>query len=307
MGFLDKLFSGNIDKGDVSKQIDNEVVRYENRIEESDRELRIRESLGQDIDAWCITESREVGIPFDCFFEWELDAMKRCMKPQHSANTTFEQVISLWSYLCSYDKEVDELKPFNNKKARVIALEMGQRADNGDLYASAVLGSDYMSRRYPDYPEVQALLDEVVGERKTNYRSIIETAFANNNTKAMVAYALFVIGNATEEAKNKSKEILYRAGQLGSSEAYYRLYFDIPNHHSSDEGFKVALAAAECDDGPDAYWFQEKIGDAYYYGDGWDCVSEDKPKGVEWYRRAASNGYASAITTLQMLERNGEI
>jgi len=75
---------------------------------------------------------------------------------------------------------------------------------------------------------------------------------------------------------------------------------------NAEEGFKYAVAAAECNDGEKAYFFQEKIGDAYYYGDGWN-IDIDKAEGLRWYKRSAANGYGGAIRTLEMLQRNGEI
>ena len=141
-------------------------------------------------------------------------------------------------------------------------------------------------------------------DTKNMYSDEIRSACESNDKVAMVACAFFLMNGS--EFENKRRELYLKAGQLGSSEAYGQLFFAVKNHWSSEEGFKYAVAAAECNDGEKAYFFQEKIGDAYYYGDSWN-ISVDKTEGLRWYKRSAANGYRGAIRTLEMLQRNGEL
>ena len=303
MGFLEKILRGEKNENGITNKIDIETQAINKRLFDAEKEKNERIRLGQEIESYYIGESRRNGFPYDCFFEWEYEMVERAMHADETLDGTMEIVMCARDYIM-HNRELDDssdLKKFNVSHSKIWIEELLSRARKGSYYAKAAVSGRY----FADFPEIDEMISgEVNSDIKQSYQDEVKAACAVNDKSALVACAYFLmIGKENENAR---KELYLKAGQLGSSEAYYKLFFSVKNCWNSVEGLKYVVAGAECDDGEKAYEFQDKLGDAYYYGDGWN-LDVDKSIGIYWYKRAAANGYASSVRTLEMLQSKGEI
>lgn len=264
---------------------------------ECDKELMMRKAAGQEIEYWCIDESRNERLPYDCFFEWELKMVEKAQSADNSLQGILDIISCARDYIL-HNQELQEANPlieFNKSHAKVWINKLCYLATSGNIYAQAAIGGNYFDIKFP---EMLDIFNEYNSNDREIYKKTVESATMRKNPDAMVAYAFFCL--CDESQKEMREAINHEVGNLGSSEGYSQYFFSLVNHWDSKEGLEIALKIAECDDGPTAYDFQDKLGDAYYYGDGWG-LDVDKEKGLYWYERAAANGNDSAISTLKRL------
>lgn len=294
MGLLSLLFAKNSSTDvDSTKNEENRVYR------ECDKELALRKEAGQEVEHWCITESRNRGLPYDCFFEWELKMVQKAWNADNSLQGILDIISCARDYVLHNNalQEVDPLIEFNKNHAKVWINKLCSLATCGNIYAQAAIGGNYFDIKFP---EMLGLFNECGCNDREAYGKTVESAAMRKNPEAMVAYAFFCL---CDESQQKMREAInHAAGDLGSSEGYSQYFFSLENHWNSEEGLEMAIKIAECDDSSTAYDFQDKLGDAYYYGDGWG-LDVDKEKGLYWYERAAANGNESAISTLRRLRK----
>lgn len=303
MGILDKILKNQITNNGISQKINKETDKIKTRAMDTERELELRIAAGEDVQEYYVTESRYKKLPYDCFFDWEIEMVEKALDAKDTLQSTLNLIFCAIDYVRDNKVSNDNpLKSFNLSHSKIWIEELVQRAEKGYLCAKAA----FWGKNFDPFPELKEMLFEYVDDVKKNeYLSDVKKACENSNRDVMTAYAFFLLRG--EENKEEQREMYMKAGKLGSSEAYHELFFDCQNDRwNSEEGFQYAKAAAECDDGPYAYSFQDKLGDAYYYGDGWN-VEIDKKQAVYWYRRAANNGYNISIETLKRLEKNGEL
>ena len=304
MVFLDKILNGTKKESGINSELNKVAQNKNQRLIDGEEERRERIRLGQDIETYYIGESRRNGFPYDCFFDWEYEMVERAINAKQTLAGTLDVIECAKDYIINNrDLKIEtQLKKFNLEHAKVWIELLISMARNGSSYAKAAISGNYFKKGLFPLPEIEELICEIIDEdTKKMYFDEVQFACETNDKAAMVAYAFFVMFGG--EYENERRELYLKAGQLGSSEAYYQLFFTVNDPWNSEEGFKYAVAAAECDDGEQAYFFQGRIGEAYYYGDGWN-ISIDKAEGLRWYRRAAANGYVLAIRTLEMLKEN---
>ena len=303
MGFLNKILGGVKKEDGLTSQIDERAKVIHQRDVDSEKERAERIRLGQDIELYYISESRRNGFPYDCFFEWEYEMVERAICADETLEGTLEIITCARDYIM-HNREINnsnDLKRFNLNHSRIWIENLLSRAQKGSCYAKAAVSSKY----FEDFPEIDEMISEIIDEdTKRKYCHEVKTKCEINDKEALVATAFFLMIGKENESERHA--LYLKAGELGSSEAYYKLFFGIQDCWNSEEGLKYVVAGAECDDGECAYFFQDKLGDAYYYGGNWN-MNVNKTKGLYWYRKAASSGYKSSIRTLEMLERNGEI
>lgn len=294
MGLLDLLFAKNSSTDvNATKKEDNEAYK------ESEEELMLRKEDGQEIEYWCIDESRNERLPYDCFFEWELKMVEKAQNADNSLQGILDIILCARDYIL-HNQELQDANPlieFNKNHAKVWINKLCSLAACGSIYAQAAIGGNYLDIKFPEMPDI---FNECGCNDRETYRKNVESSTMRKNPDAMVAYAFFCL--CDESQKEQREAINQEAGNLGSSEGYSQYFFSLENHWESKEGLEIAFKIAECDDGPTAYDFQDKLGDAYYYGDGWG-LDVDKQKGLYWYERAAANGNKSAISTLRRLRK----
>lgn len=305
MGLLDKIFGGNSDKGNVSTEINESVESYYSKQNDSEKEMQLRKQAGEDVEDWCISESRRKGLPYDCFSDLEIEIVEEANGALDNLKGTLRLLTCAQYYLQNNEKLDSDnlLRNFNIQHALLWIDRLCDRAEKGSIYARSAVVSDYFV--IINNPEIYNRIEAIVGDSKEEYRQIIMEQIDQNNPHAMLGYAFFMLfGN--ENLADEKKKFLRRAGELGLSEAYDQLLFSVDDHWNSQEGFEIVLAAAECDDGDVAYQYQDRLGDAYWYAENW-IKEQDKERALYWYRRAAQNGYKTSISTLEMLKNNGEI
>lgn len=306
MGLLDKIYTGDYDKsGSLSSKIEQDVQNLRQKQQASEQELQLRRQLGQEVDTWSIQESRKKGLPYECFFDWEVEMVEKGITAKDNLKGTLQHLTCAQDYLVrnSALEAGHPLRDINIQHSLYWIDRLYERAEQGSIYAQAALTGQHHIVKV--YSEIASRIDELLGTKKDDYlRNVIEGVNAND-PKAMLAYAYFhMIGKDVDE--EKKKQLYQKAGKLGLSEAYERLFYLTKDRWESQEGFEIALAAAECDDGETAYDFQEELGDAYWYSENWG-KQQDKVEALYWYQKAANNGFRGAISTLDMLEHNGEI
>lgn len=294
MGLLSLLFAKN-SSTDMNSTKKEEKGSYK----ECETELILRKEAGQEIEYWCIDESRNEGLPYDCFFEWELKMVEKAQNADNSLQGILDIISCARDYILHNQalQEASSLIEFNKNHAKVWINKLCSLATCGNIYAQAAIGGNYFDLKFP---EMLDIFNECGSNDRETYRKNVESAAMRKNPEAMVAYAFFCL---CDESQKEMREAINQAGgSLGSSEGYSQYFFSLENHWESKEGLEIAFKIAECDDGPTAYDFQDKLGDAYYYGDGWG-LDVDKEKGLYWYERAAANGNESAISTLRRLRK----
>lgn len=303
MGFLDKILNGTKKESGITDELNKVAQNKNQRLIDGEEEKEERMRLGQDIEPYYIGESRRNGFPYDCFFEWEYEMVETGLNAKDTLDGTLRIIQCAREYALANEKldANTRLKFFNKNHSKFWVEKLIEKANAGSVFAKAA----FSGKNFDSTPELLEMVNNMVDETvKAAYLEDVIQACNCDNSKAILAYAFFMLRD--EENRDKQKNMYLKAGQLGSSEAYNELFFSVKNHWNAEEGFKYAVAAAECNDGEKAYFFQGKIGDAYYYGDGWN-IDIDKAEGLRWYKRSAANGYGGAIRTLEMLQRNGEI
>ena len=296
MGFFDKLF-GNSDQSNNSvsnKPKDDSMI-----------EFQLRQQAGQSVMSWCIDASKVKGLPYICFFDWEVDMVEKAMNADDSLYGNIDVLLCINEYMSQNDNlaENNPIAQFNKNHAYYWTYEICRRAAAGSIYAQSAVYSNYFP--IARHPEVQQWIFSILGDRGEEFGNNIKNRIDNNDPSAILAYAFFILfgDEANEELRNN---MFFQAGQLGLSEGYHQFIFTLQNWNSSPEGFRVAQLAAECDDGKFAYDFQYRLGMAYWYGEGW-VNTPDKELGLYWFNKAASNGDRAAVAMLDMLRKNGEI
>lgn len=303
MGFLDKILSGSKKENSITSDLNRVAQNKNQRFIDGEEEKEERILLGQDVETYYIGESRRNGFPYDCFFEWEYEMVEAGLNAKDNLEGILKIIQCAREYALANQKleNNERLKGYNSNHSKFWIEMLIEKANAGSVYAKAA----FSGKNFNSTPDLLEMIKGMVDESAiASYLEDVIKECNCDNSKALVAYAFFMLRG--EEDKERQKSMYLKAGQLGSSEAYNELFFSVNNHWNAEEGFKYAVAAANCDDGEKAYFFQEKIGDAYYYGDGWN-ISIDKAEGLKWYKRSAENGYGGAIRTLEMLQRNGEL
>lgn len=305
MGLLDDIISGRVETTGVSRQIEQEVIELNRKKADGEQEMKLRQQMGEEVGDLWVSESRRLGLPYDCFAEWEVEMVQKAVSAKDDLKGTLRLLTCAQDYEMrnqKYDKD-NPVHSFNKQHCHYWVDILCQRAKEGSIYARAAVISQYSLIAIN--PTISERIKELTGEEQAEYRRDVVNQANRRNPQAIVAFTFFnVIGG--DDMQEKRREMFRLAGELGSSEGYDQLFEMTESRWSSEEGFMIARAAAECDDGEIAYEYMDRLGDAYWYADDW-IKEQDKQTALYWYQRAARGGYTSSIRTLEMLKSNGEI
>lgn len=304
MGFLSKILNGTEKQGGITSQINDNAQKSNQRIQRSEEEKEERIRQGQHIEPYCIFDSRKNGFPYDCFTETEYESVKEAMEADAgTVDGTLRIIACAREYIFRNrdSKTAESLKKFNLEHSKVWIEKLFDSARQGSCYAKAALVGGY----FESFPEIEEIIANLIpGDIRQSFYDEVKAACEAGSKAEMVAYPLFLLSG--ENRKDERKQIYLKAAEAGSGDAYYELFFACDDHWNSEEGLEYVFAGAECDDGERAFFFQDKLGDAYFYGDGWN-IKQDKEKGLYWYKRAAANGYRTSIRTLELLRESNQI
>lgn len=304
MGFLSKILNSTEKQGGITSKINDNAQRANQRIQRSEEEKEERIRQGEHIESYCILNSRINGFPYDCFTDTEYESVKEAMEADAA---TIDGAVRITLCAREYifrnrDSETAEsLKKFNLEHSKVWIEKLFDSARQGSCYAKAALAGGY----FESFPEIEEIIANLIpGDIRQSFYDEVKADCEAGSKAEMVAYAVFLLSG--DDKKDERKQICLKAAQAGSGDAYYELFFASGDHWSSEEGLEYVFAGAECDDGERAFFFQDKLGDAYFYGEGWN-IKQDKEKGLYWYKRAAANGYEISIRTLELLRESNQI
>ena len=270
-----------------------------------EKEYALRASEGEDVQKWCESASVVKKLPYICFLDWEIDSVEKAMNAQDDLEGTISLLLAAVGYLDRSEKYTQNspLIAINRAHAKVWIDELCNRADKGSIYACAAVYSNYFPIR--DYPEIRKMIAENLGDRKDEFKLKIDLEVRNKNPHAILAYAWFELFGDEEKAELR-KTMFYHAGQLGLADGYDKYIFTMKNWSTSPEAFEAALLAAKLNNSPRSYEYQYRIGQNYWFGEGY-VSTPNKEEGLKWLNLSASNGDESAKYLLDILRNSGEI
>lgn len=246
-------------------------------------ELAARKAAGQDVEDFRVGQSYFDGLPYPCLFDWEIDIVKEALEETDGCKKVVRMQVCLLNYIAYGHLNDPQIAPFNIKKGQYWLDALVEMAAKGSVPAKAVVA------RVCSYDGADALNTNAAQSMQESCREEVIALSRQGDKVALWSEAFFI-----ERDADKRRELNEKAAAQGFSASYAELY-----HCEKDENKKreLAIKGAECDDGPEAYWFQDHIGTGYYYGDYGFPV--DKEKALYWTEKAAANGNRSAQTMLE--------
>ncbi len=249
---------------------------------EAEDEKRARMEENQEVEDYIITSSFFDNLPYPCFFDSEEDMVKKIIKSKCDREKIINMRHCAWDYVLHLDNP--RLRPFNLKKGQYWVDRIINEAKKGNLFAKAAVVSIHYQEKYSALNIIEV---------ENNYLSFQKEIISRSNSgekEAQYAEAFYIDYYIYPENFEGIKEDLYKkSAAQGYSASYLELYHQTKDTKKRED---LAIKGAECDDGPDAAWFQQHLADAYYYG---ECGhQQDQKLGIYWAKRAAANGYNMA-------------